>query len=102
MPIRIEPGTRAHAIFGSDQIRERFTCSYELNRAFESRLTGAGLVVSGRGENGEARVIELPGHPYYIATLFLPQLSSTPERPHPFVTAFLRAAAEREGGADGR
>jgi CTP synthase (UTP-ammonia lyase) len=97
MPIRIVPGTRAHAIFGADTIRERFTCSYELNPAYESRLTAAGLVVSGRGENGEARIIELPEHPYFIATLFLPQYGSAPGAPHPFVTAFLNAAASGSG-----
>lgn len=98
MPIRISSGTRAHAVFGAGEIRERFTCSYELNPAFESRLTGAGLVVSGRGENGEARIIELPHHPYYLASLFLPQLASEPGRPHPFVTAFLNAARNRKEG----
>lgn len=92
MPIRIEADTRARAVFGADLIRESFTCSYELNPAYEARLTAAGLRVSGRGERGEARIIELPDHPYYLATLFLPQYGSASGRPHPFVTAFLKAA----------
>src|SRR5205814_317332 len=41
----------------------------------------------------EARVIALPGHPFFIGTLFVPQARSTPERPHPLVTAFVAAAA---------
>lgn len=92
MPIRIEPGTLAHRVFGTDAIQERFTCSYELNPDYESRLTDAGLVISGRGEGGEARVIELPTHRYFLASLFLPQLASRPDHPHRFITAFLEAA----------
>ena len=49
----------AHRVFGASEILEQFTCSYELNPAFESRLVDAGLVISGRGEAGEARVVEL-------------------------------------------
>jgi CTP synthase (UTP-ammonia lyase) len=95
MAIRIEPGTRARAVFGADMVHERFTCNYELNAAFEGRLVEAGLKVSGRGEGGEARVIELADHPYYLATLFLPQYGSAPGRPHRFVTGFLEAAGGR-------
>lgn len=93
MPIRIEPGTRARSVFGADVVRERFTCSYELNPAFENRLVDSGLRVSGRGAAGEARIVELPDHPWYLATLFLPQYASQPGSPHPFVVAFLKAAA---------
>jgi CTP synthase (UTP-ammonia lyase) len=49
----------------------------------------------GEGERGEVRAFELPGHPFYMGTLFQPQRSSRPDRPHPLVTAFLRAAAAR-------
>lgn len=100
MRIRIEAGTRARAVFGADVIHERFTCNYELNPAFEGRLAAAGLRISGRGDGGEARVVELANHPYFLATLFLPQYGSEPGRPHAFVVAFLKAAAgqrERTG-----
>ncbi len=40
------------------------------------------------------RVIELPGHPFFMGTLFVPQTGSTPQRPHPLVTAFVRAVGE--------
>jgi CTP synthase (UTP-ammonia lyase) len=47
-----------------------------------------------RAEHGEARAVELYAHPFFVATLFQPQLSSSPDKPHPLVTAFVKAAAE--------
>ncbi|MGE5206215.1 MAG: hypothetical protein ACM3PW_11395 [Chlamydiota bacterium] len=46
---------------------------------------------------GEARAVELVGHPFFVATLFQPQLSSSPEKPHPLLTAFIQAAAQFAG-----
>jgi CTP synthase (UTP-ammonia lyase) len=92
-PVWVEVGTRARRIYGSAEIEEGFACNYELNEAFEPVLTSRGLRISGRGARGEARVIELAEHPFYLATLFLPQLRSTDEAPHPLILAFLEAAA---------
>jgi CTP synthase (UTP-ammonia lyase) len=50
--------------------------------------------VVARGAQGEIRAIESPAHRFYIATLFQPQLSSTPQCPHPLVIAFVKAAAD--------
>lgn len=60
-------------------------------------MASAGLEVVARAEHGEARAVELAGHPFFIATLFQPQLSSTPEKPHPLITAFVKAAVEFSG-----
>jgi CTP synthase (UTP-ammonia lyase) len=46
---------------------------------------------------GEARIVELPDHPFFLATLFVPQTSSAAGHPHPIVAAFARAAAVRAG-----
>src|SRR5512146_3290322 len=54
----------------------------------------AGLEVVARGEHGETRAADRAGHSFFAATLFQPQLSSGPQKPHPLLTAFLRAAAE--------
>ena len=56
------------------------------------------MVVSGTGP-GETRVIELAQHPFFLGTLFVPQVSSTLDRPHPVVTAFVSAASARHAGA---
>ena len=98
LPITLQEGSLAHRIYGRGAIKEEYFCNYELNPAFRGPLEAAGLRVSGEGERGEARVVELPTPRFFLATLFLPQLSSSPERPHPVITAYLRAArAHRDG-----
>ena len=67
-------------------------CNYGVNEDYEKQFQAAGLRVSARGIQGETRAVELPGHRFFIATLFQPQLSSRPEAPHRFLIAFLRAA----------
>jgi CTP synthase (UTP-ammonia lyase) len=90
--IHVEPGTQVYAIYGLQEVREEFFCNYEVNPLFETGLVAAGLRVSGRGEQAEARAVELPGNRFFLATLYQPQLSSTPKRPHPIVSAFVEAA----------
>jgi len=91
--IRLRPGTRAREIYGHDETTERYFCNYEVNPAYRDALEAAGLVLSGFSDNGDIRIAELPGHPFFLATLFQPQLSSTASHPHPLITAFLQAAA---------
>jgi CTP synthase (UTP-ammonia lyase) len=90
-PVQVAPGTCAAEAYGSASVVEAFRCSYGLNPAYRHLLDGGPLVVSGLGPEGEARVIELPDHRFYVATLYLPQLSSTPGAPHPLVRAYLAA-----------
>jgi CTP synthase (UTP-ammonia lyase) len=90
--VQIVPGTLAHRIYGVGEVGEAYRCSYGLNPAYRARLVAGGIVVSGTGAGGEARIVELPRHPFFIATLFLPQLSSRPGAPHPLIDAFLAAA----------
>lgn len=92
MDVALVPGTRAATAYGSATATERYYCNFGLDRGRVPDLEAAGLRVSGTDEQGEVRVVELPGHPFYVATLFVPQASSTPDRPHPLVTAFVRAA----------
>jgi CTP synthase (UTP-ammonia lyase) len=96
MRVAITPGSLAAHVWGTAEVRERFTCSYELNPEFEPMLTRHGLTISGRADGGEARIIELPRHRFFIATLFQPQLRSTPHAPHPLITSFVKAALEGE------
>jgi CTP synthase len=92
LQIEIIPGTLAHAVYQRTSIEEKFSCNYELNPKFMHTLAEAGLNFSGLSQVGEARIVELPGHSFYLGTGFLPQLSSLPLKPHPLIVAFLRAA----------
>jgi len=92
--LKIVPGTRLHSICGSEEDSEQYYCNYGVNEEYEKQFQAAGLRVSARGIQGETRAVELPGHRFFIATLFQPQLSSRPEAPHRFWLAFLRAAMQ--------
>ena len=91
-PVRIVPGTRAAALYGSDEVVEPYYCNYGLNPDYRPRLEEAGLVISGLDGKGEVRIVELPEHPFFLATLYCFQVRSSPEEPHPLVTGLVDAA----------
>lgn len=93
MRVTLDTGSRAAAIYGRSETEEEYYCNFGLNPEYEKAIDESGLKISGRDEQGEARVVELRSHPFFIATLFVPSLTSTPESPHPVVTALVRAAA---------
>jgi CTP synthase (UTP-ammonia lyase) len=90
--VDIAPGTRAHRAYGVDVTVEQFRCSYGLNPLYREAIRSGPMQVVGVDANREVRIVELPAHRFYVATLFLPQLSSSPEKPHPLILAFVRAA----------
>lgn len=94
--VKIVPGSRAAALYGAHAAVEDFRCNYGLDPGYHPALEQAGLRLTGFGEDGELRIIELPDHPFYLATLFLPQMRSAPGRPHPVLAGF--AAAVRAAG----
>jgi CTP synthase (UTP-ammonia lyase) len=89
--IQVVPGTRAYQAYGTVAV-EQFRCNYGLNPAYRDSLFGGALRIAGTDPEGEVRIVELTGHPFFVATLFLPQLASSPERPHPLILAYLQAA----------
>lgn len=91
--IRVVPGSLLHRIYGRHEIEEGFFCNYEVNPKYEARFEETGLRISARGAGGEIRAIEAPAQRFFVATLFQPQLSSTPDAPHPIVVAFAHASA---------
>src|SRR5258708_7675803 len=86
--IPLRRNTRVSEIYGRDEVAERYFCNYEVNPAYRDALEASGLVLAGFSGNGEIRVAELPDHPFFIGTLFQPQLSSEAGRPHPLIRAF--------------
>ncbi|MBW7457320.1 hypothetical protein ACFOLF_01210 [Paenibacillus sepulcri] len=85
--------SRVYDIYQTEEVTEPFRCSFGLNAAYITELENAGLLITGSDSSGEPRVIEMPEHPFYIGTLFVPQLRSTPVSPHCLVDAFLEHAS---------
>lgn len=89
----LEEGSLARAAYGQEVISERHRHRYEFNRAFEDRLTSAGLRITGRSRDAKfVEIIELPGHPWFLGCQFHPEFKSKPLEPHPLFKAFIGAA----------
>ena len=89
--VRLAAGSRLREICGAVR-EEPYLCRFGLDPAHEPALEEAGLRIVGRDADGQARAVELVGHPFFVATLYVPQLASTAGRPHPVVTAWIEAA----------
>jgi CTP synthase (UTP-ammonia lyase) len=98
-PVTLVAGTRATALYGATEAVEEYWCNYGVNPHYAKPLADVGLVVSGRGPEGEIRIVELANHPFFVATLFLPQKRSAPGQPHPVLRGFAAAVG---GPATGR
>jgi CTP synthase (UTP-ammonia lyase) len=85
------PGSRVAAIYGAPTAVERYYCDFGIHPDRAELLRRGPLRFTGADAEGELRVLELPGHPFFLGTLFVPQARSTQARPHPVVTAFLEA-----------
>ena len=95
-PCDLRPGTLAARLYGKPTIYERHRHRFEFNPDYRERLEAAGLVVSGTSPDGLlAEIIELPQHPFFIASQFHPEFLSKPTRPHPLFAGFIAAALER-------
>ena len=79
---------------------EKFMCSYGVNDRYRDRLFSEGLVVTGTDHEDNVRIVERPGQPFWMATLFVPQLSSQPEAPHPLLSSFVKRCRSHSGNPD--
>jgi CTP synthase (UTP-ammonia lyase) len=95
MEVLIKPGSKAAAACQAERSMEAYYCNFGLNPAYQERLESAGLEITGKDENGEARIVELGSHPFFVGTLFVPQARSKPGHPHPLFLEFCRAAASQ-------
>ena len=96
-PCVLQPGTIAAKAYGTTDISERHRHRYEFSNAYRESLTKAGLVLSGTSpDNRLVEVIELPGHPYFLACQFHPEFKSRPTAPHPLFSRFIEASLERQ------
>ncbi len=102
-PCVLQSGTRTAAIYGTEQISERHRHRYEVNNEYRGVFGKHGMAMAGLSPDGMlVEIIELPEHPWYLATQFHPELKSRPAHPHPLFASFIEAAMRRRGarGAD--
>src|SRR5262249_22865173 len=95
--VELAPATRARDVYGGDAvIAERHRHRYEVNNAYRQALVAEGLVVSGTYQEGRlVEIVELPDHPWFVASQFHPEFKSRPTRPAPLFRAFVEAALAR-------
>jgi len=89
--VTIVPRTRAAALYGVGTVIEDYRCNYGVNPEYHAALEQAGLTLSGFGAEGELRIVEIATHPFFVATLFLPQMRSSFATPHPLFVGFATA-----------
>lgn len=85
---------------GAGEHDEGFFCNYEANLEFMERFVKSGLRVNALGPNGEVRGVEIANHPFFVATLFQPPLTSKHSgKPHPVILAYLEATQRHRATA---
>jgi CTP synthase (UTP-ammonia lyase) len=92
MKIFLKPDSNTARAYGEHSVSESYYCNFGVNPEFVGQLATAGFAIAASDGDGECRVMELPQHPFFVGTLYVPQARSRPEQPHPLINAFLRAA----------
>lgn len=89
----LEAGSLAEELYASDHIVERHRHRYEVNNDYRDLIESKGMQISGTSYGGQlVEIVELPNHPYYIASQFHPEFLSRPRRPHPLFSGLIRAS----------
>ena len=97
-PCRLQPGSLAQRLYATDLIHERHRHRYEFNNGYRQQLTDAGMHVIGESDSGGlAEIVELSGHPWFLACQFHPEFQSTPRDSHPLFKGFIKAALDCAG-----
>jgi CTP synthase len=98
-PIVLSEGSHAMKAYGQGIIQERHRHRYEVNNDYLAKLEKNGLRISGIwAEKQLVEIIELPDHPWFVASQFHPEFRSRPWEPHPLFAAFIAAALDRQSG----
>ncbi|MFE0464711.1 hypothetical protein ACFW1A_36200 [Kitasatospora sp. NPDC058965] len=92
--VNVAPGSRAAQLLGADRMQARYHCNYGPNPQLLGVLREHGLAFTGTDATGEVRIAELPSHPFFLATLFQPELDGDGTRVHPLISGLAAAAVE--------
>jgi CTP synthase len=91
-PTKIEHGTKAESVYGSNEALERHRHRYEFNMKYRDQMTAKGFTIAGTSPDGSlAELIELRDHPYFLACQYHPEFQSKPNKPHPLFKGFIQA-----------
>ncbi len=93
MTITLPPDSMLAEIYGQKTVKEEYLCNFGVNPDYVDALRASALRVAASDAEGVVRAVELPGHPFFVGTLFLPQHRSTATAPHPLITRFLNACS---------
>jgi CTP synthase len=89
----LSKNSKACQSYGQEEISERHRLRYEFNNQYREQLEQAGMVFSGLSPNGHlVEVIELPDHPFFVASQFHPEFKSRPNHPHPLFNQFIKTS----------
>ena len=92
-PCVLNKDSKAYQLYGEEIIHERHRHRYEVNNDFRNELSHHGMLLSGISPDGRiVEMIELPSHPWFIATQAHPELKSRPNKPHPLFQGFIEAS----------
>ncbi|MGI0484534.1 CTP synthase [Pantanalinema rosaneae CENA516] len=92
-PCRLSPNTLAFNLYQEEVIYERHRHRYEFNNAYRNLFVELGYTISGTSPDGRlVEIVELPNHPFFLATQFHPEFQSRPSSPHPLFRGFIQAA----------
>ncbi len=95
-PASLKSGTIVRGLYGRDLVYERHRHRWEVNNRYRKALAEGGLVLSGMSPDGVlVEFIELPTHPFFVATQAHPEFLSRPDSPHPLFAGFMEKAVER-------
>ena len=100
-PCRLKPDTLACSLYENEVIYERHRHRYEFNNAYRNLLQETGYEISGTSPDGRlVEIIEMPSHPFFIATQFHPEFRSRPNNPHPLFLGFVQAALKKDNSSN--
>lgn len=92
-PCKIQKGSKAYEIYGSEKISERHRHRYEVNNDYREALISGGMTLSGLSPDGHiVEMCEIKDHPWFVATQAHPEFKSRPNKPHPLFAGFIKAA----------
>ena len=96
-PCKLDKDSLAYEVYGEEVIYERHRHRYEVNNAYRDTLVNAGLRISGLSPDGRlTEMVEIPGHPWFLASQGHPEFKSRPTKPHPLFKGFVGAALKRK------